>query len=54
LATFSDLMAEAQETALTAALAAGFSTDGTPLHANGGGATAYGDAVATYRPRSAV
>ncbi|WP_264818978.1 DUF1156 domain-containing protein, partial [Acetobacter tropicalis] len=48
LTTFSDLVAEAREKVLQDAVAAGRSTDSTPLHEAGTGATAYADAVATY------
>ncbi|MCP1239633.1 DUF1156 domain-containing protein [Acetobacter lovaniensis] len=48
LTTFSDLVAEAREKVLQDAVAAGRSTDSTPLHEGGIGATAYADAVATY------
>ncbi|WP_231874912.1 DUF1156 domain-containing protein [Acetobacter cerevisiae] len=48
LTTFSDLVAEAREKVLQDAVAAGRSTDPTPLHEGGAGGTAYADAVATY------
>ena len=48
MCTFSDLIAEAREQALTDALAAGLSDDPTPLHAGGTGAVGYADAIAHY------
>jgi putative DNA methylase len=48
LSTFSDLVGESREKALTDALAAGLKTDSAALHAGGAGAVAYVDAVATY------
>ncbi len=48
LTTFSDLVAEARERALTDAVAMGRDLDPTPLHKGGSGAIAYADAVATY------
>jgi putative DNA methylase len=48
LTTFSDLVQEAREQAKRHGLAAGLSDDRMPLDAGGTGATAYGDAVATY------
>jgi putative DNA methylase len=48
LTTFSDLVLEAREEAIAHAKAAGMVDDGVGLNAGGGGATAYGDAVAVY------
>ncbi len=48
LCTFSDLIAEARDQALSDAIAAGFSDDPTPLHAGGTGAAGYSDAIAHY------
>nr|WP_218061934.1 DUF1156 domain-containing protein [Endobacter medicaginis] len=48
LTTFSDLVAEAREKALTCALDAGPSDDARALHEGGIGGEAYADAVATY------
>ncbi len=48
LNTFSDLVLEAREQALSDALAAGLAADETPLHSGGSGAVAYADAIATY------
>lgn len=48
LATFSDLVGETRDQALSDALEAGLADDGIPLHAGGMGAVAYADAVATY------
>jgi putative DNA methylase len=48
LTTFSDLIAEAREKAIEDTIAAGFGDDGKGLENGGLGATAYGDAVATY------
>jgi putative DNA methylase len=48
LTTFSDLVGEAREKTLVDAYAAGLTDDSKPLHAEGSGATAYADAVATY------
>ncbi|MFT9366592.1 MAG: DUF1156 domain-containing protein [Gluconobacter sp.] len=48
LTTFSDLVTKAREKALQDAVIAGRSTNVTPLHEGGTGATAYADAVATY------
>lgn len=48
LTTFSDLVQEAREKAVADAKAAGLSDDGQGLAQGGSGATAYGEAVATY------
>ncbi len=48
LTTFSDLIAEVRAEAVRDAEAAGMSRDQTPLADSGTGATAYGDALATY------
>ena len=48
LTTFSDLVGEARQHAISDARQAGLVDDGIPLHAGGRGALAYGDAVATY------
>ena len=48
LCTFSDLIAEAREQALSDAQAAGLSDDPAPLHDGGTGAVAYADAIAHY------
>lgn len=48
LATFSDLVREAQDMAASAALAAGMREDGGPLESGGAGALAYGQAVSIY------
>ena len=48
LTTFSDLIAEVRAEAIRDAEAAGMSRDQTPLADGGAGATAYGDAIATY------
>lgn len=48
LTTFSDLVQEAREKAISDAQAAGQTDDGKGLAQNGSGATAYGDAVAVY------
>lgn len=48
LTTFSDMVAEAREKALSDAHAAGFVGDDTPLQSGGNGAIAYADAMATY------
>jgi putative DNA methylase len=48
LTTFSDLVQIARERVKSDALTAGLSGDPTPLDDGGTGATAYGDAVATY------
>jgi len=48
LTVFSDLILEAREHAIGAAHASGWGDDGRGLDAGGAGATAYGDAVATY------
>jgi putative DNA methylase len=48
LTTFSDLVQEVRERVKCDALAAGLPDDGTPLSANGIGATAYADAVVAY------
>ncbi|MEP9386498.1 DUF1156 domain-containing protein [Mesorhizobium sp. KR9-304] len=48
LTTFSDLVAEAQQQVLAAALVAGLEDNDARLHAGGAGAAAYADAVATY------
>lgn len=48
LTTFSDLVQEAREKAITDVIAAGLPEDGRGLDAGGTGATAYGDAVAVY------
>ncbi len=48
LTTFSDLVAEAQQKAMRDALAAGMSSDETPLAEGGSGALAYGQAVGVY------
>ena len=48
LCTFSDLIAEAREKALSDASAAGLSDDPTPLHAGGTGAVGYADAITHY------
>lgn len=48
LTTFSSLVSEARERVLADALAAGFSSDSTPLRSGGTGSVAYADAVATY------
>jgi len=48
LTTFSDLVGEARERARQDALAAGLPDDGIPLAEGSMGATAYGDAIATY------
>lgn len=48
LILLTDLVGEAREIARADALLAGVHDDNTPLHAGGGGATAYADAVATY------
>ena len=48
LTTFSDLIAEVRAEAVRDAEAAGMSRDQTPLAGGGTGATAYGDAIATY------
>ena len=48
LTTFSDLVSQARERALTDARAAGLPDDGTRLAGGGAGAEAYADAVATY------
>ena len=48
LTTFSDLIAEVRAEAVRDAEAAGMSRDQTPLADGGTGATAYGDALATY------
>lgn len=48
LTTFSDLVAEAQQKAMLDALAAGMSSDETPLAEGGAGALAYGQAVGVY------
>jgi putative DNA methylase len=48
LTTFSDLVSEAREKIKADAVAAGMTDDDLPLNDGGIGATAYGDAVATY------
>ncbi|MBR0670699.1 DUF1156 domain-containing protein [Neoroseomonas soli] len=48
LTTFSDLVAEARDTVLADARAAGLPHDGLTLAEGGNGAAAYADAVATY------
>lgn len=48
LTTFSDLVAEAQQKSMRDALAAGMSSDETPLAEGGSGALAYGQAVGVY------
>ncbi|MCZ8162060.1 MAG: DUF1156 domain-containing protein, partial [Microcystis sp. LE19-196.1B] len=48
LTTFSDLVSEAREKIKADAVAAGIPDDDLPLNDGGIGATAYGDAVATY------
>jgi len=48
LTTFSDLVQEAREKAITDAQAAGMTDDGLGIDQGGMGATAYGDALATY------
>ncbi len=48
LTTFSNLVSEAREKSLADARMAGLADDNVPLHADGSGATAYADAVATY------
>jgi putative DNA methylase len=48
LTTFSDLVLEAREKAISDARAAGWPDDGIGLNDGGTGATAYGDAVAVY------
>lgn len=48
LTTFSDMVAEAREKALSDARAAGFIGDDTSLQSGGDGAIAYADAMATY------
>lgn len=48
LTTFSDLVQEVHQRVLADAVAAGLSNDNRPLHADGCGARAYADAVATY------
>ena len=48
LTTFSDLVADARASALADASAAGLPQDPLPLSADGTGAAAYADAVATY------
>lgn len=48
LTTFSDLVAEAHQKAMRDALAAGVSSDETPLAEGGAGALAYGQAVGVY------
>lgn len=48
LTTFSDLVAEAQQKAMRDALAAGMSSDETPLAEGGAGALAYGQAIRVY------
>ncbi len=48
LATFSDLVGEARDLVAQSARAAGWPDNGKGLEAGGSGATAYGDAVATY------
>jgi putative DNA methylase len=48
LNTYADLVGEAKEKVVKDARAAGMEDDGKPLAEGGAGATAYGDAVATY------
>ncbi|MGB3919333.1 MAG: DUF1156 domain-containing protein [Thiothrix litoralis] len=48
LTTFSDLVQEARTLAIRDAVAAGMADDGVGIDAGGKGATAYGEAVATY------
>ncbi len=48
LTTFSDLVAESRKKAIVDAEAVGLADDSGPLHSGGTGASAYGDAVATY------
>ena len=48
LTTFSDLVGEARKRVIADAKAASWDDDATPLNDGGSGATAYGDAVATY------
>ena len=48
LTSFSDLVGEARERVLADAQAAGFVETGQPIDADGNGAVAYADAVATY------
>jgi putative DNA methylase len=48
LTTFSDLVQEAREKAIADAKSAGLTDDGQGLAQGGSGATAYGDAVASY------
>ncbi|MEM1007850.1 MAG: hypothetical protein AAGJ35_02485, partial [Myxococcota bacterium] len=48
LTTFSDLVQEVKQKVIRDALAAGWDDDGRGLEEGGEGATAYGDAVATY------
>jgi putative DNA methylase len=48
LTTFSDLVPEARDKAIANARAAGWGDDGKGLEEGGTGATAYGDALATY------
>ncbi len=48
LTTFSDLVTEARDRALADAREAGLPGGATPLHADGRGAVAYADAIATY------
>jgi putative DNA methylase len=48
LLTLAGLVQEAREAALLDAIAAGMDSAATPLHAQGSGASAYADAVATY------
>jgi putative DNA methylase len=48
LTTFSDLVSEARERVRADARAIGLADDDAPIHADGSGATAYADALATY------
>lgn len=48
LTTFSDLVGEAREKAISHAISAGLLDDDVPLNDGGTGARAYGDAIATY------
>jgi putative DNA methylase len=48
LTTFAELIGETRREIENDARTAGLSTDGTPLHAGGEGASAYADAIATY------
>lgn len=48
LSTFSDVVQDARERVMAAAVASGMPEDGMPLRLGGRGATAYADALATY------